>query len=54
MPSLFSSKYCSLYRVVLISQVPNATGKAGTEAGKAEGIEEGEDDPRREIVEMKR
>ena len=33
---------------------PNATEKAGTEAGKAEGVEEGDYDPRSEVVEIKR
>ena len=39
-------------RVVCVSH--NATGKAGTEAGMAEGAEEGEGDPQREVVEIKR
>jgi len=33
---------------------PNATEKAGTEAGEAEGVKEGEDDRRKEVVQIKR
>ena len=43
-----------IYSVLIVSLVPNASGKAGAEACMAEGVEEGEGDRRREVVEIKR